>query len=193
MRRLDRNKIQIYITPWRSASSRLKRADVVSLTTDSMGANRDVQLSRTRMSCCVCQRILDRLLVSILRPTGGNRGSERRVGAHMTPSCPRCHTAFVVPRRRTQATATALGGAARAIQAASSAIADAKRSRFAKEAIYPLGVVACAILGGLIGGVAGYSAGPTIGAPLDQALSNNFLCQACGHVFDASRNDSALT
>lgn len=157
------------------------------------GSNRDVQLSRTRMSCCVCQRILDRLLVRILRPTRGNRGSERRVGTHMTPSCPRCHTAFVVPQRRAQATAAALGGVAGAIQGASTAIADAQRNRFAKDTIYPLGVIAGAILGGLLGGAAGRAAGSAIGAPIDQALPDNFFCQACGHVFDANRNSPALT
>ena len=111
----------------------------------------------------------------------------------MTPSCPRCHTAFVVHRRRAQATATALGGVAGAIQGASSAIADAKRSRFAKDTIYPLGVIAGAILGGLLGGAAGCAAGSAIGAPIDQALPDNFLCQACGHVFDANCLGPALT
>ena len=49
-----------------------------------MGANRYVQLSRTRMSCCICHRILAWLLVRVLRPTSGNRDSERWVGTHMT-------------------------------------------------------------------------------------------------------------
>jgi hypothetical protein len=43
----------------------------------------------------------------------------------MTLSCPRCHTAFVVRRRRAQTTATAIGGSARAIQRPSIAITEA--------------------------------------------------------------------
>jgi hypothetical protein len=105
----------------------------------------------------------------------------------MTPSCPRCHTAFVVPRRRAQTTAAAIGGVAGAIQGASSAITDTKGNSD------PLGVIAGAILGGLLGGAAGCVAGSAIGAPIDQALPDNFRCQACGHVFDANRTDPALT
>ena len=44
----------------------------------------------------------------------------------MTIACPRCHTAFVVPRRRAQTTATAIGGVAGAIQGVSSAMTEAK-------------------------------------------------------------------
>ncbi|WP_449426853.1 hypothetical protein [Rhodanobacter umsongensis] len=104
----------------------------------------------------------------------------------MTLSCPRCHTPFVVRRRRAQTTATAIGGVAGAIQGASCAIADTKDSSD------PLCVVAGAILGGLIGGAAGCAAGSVIGAPIDAVLPDSFRCQACGHVFDANRNDPVL-
>lgn len=105
----------------------------------------------------------------------------------MTLSCPRCHTAFVVPRRRAQTTATAIGGVAGAIQGASSAITDTRGSSD------PMGAIAGAILGGLLGGAAGCVAGAAIGAPIDQILPDSFRCQACGYVFDASRTDPALT
>ncbi|OOG47661.1 hypothetical protein [Rhodanobacter sp. C01] len=104
----------------------------------------------------------------------------------MTLSCPRCHTAFVVPRRRAQTTATAIGGVAGAIQGASSAMTEAKGGD-------PMGVIASAIFGGLLGGAAGCAAGAVIGAPIDQVLPDSFRCQACGYVFDASRTDPALT
>jgi len=104
----------------------------------------------------------------------------------MTLSCPRCHTAFVVPRRRAQTTATAIGGVAGAIEGASSAMTEAKCAE-------PMGVIASAILGGLLGGAAGCAAGAAIGAPIDQVLPDCFRCQACGYVFDASRTDPALT
>jgi len=107
----------------------------------------------------------------------------------MTIACPRCHTTFVVPRRRAQTTAAALGGVAGAIQGASSALADTD----AQGHRHPLGVMAGAILGGLLGGAAGCAAGSAIGAPLDQNLSNNMRCQACGHVFEASRVKPPLT
>lgn len=105
----------------------------------------------------------------------------------MTLSCPRCHTAFVVRRRRAQTTATAIGGVAGAIQGASSAITDTKGNND------PLCVVAGAILGGLIGGAAGCAAGSAIGAPIDQVLPDSFRCQACGYLFDTHRTDPALT
>lgn len=105
----------------------------------------------------------------------------------MTLSCPRCHTAFVVRRRRAQTTATAIGGVAGAIQGASSAITEAKSNSD------PVGLIAVAILGGLLGGAAGCAAGAAIGAPIDHALPDNFLCQACGYVFDGHRTDPALT
>lgn len=105
----------------------------------------------------------------------------------MTLSCPRCHTAFVVRRRRAQTAATAIGGVAGAIQGASSVITESKC------ASDPMGVIAGAIFGGLLGGAAGCAAGAAIGAPIDHALPDNFLCQACGYVFDASRTDPALT
>ncbi len=104
----------------------------------------------------------------------------------MTLSCPRCHTAFVVRRRRVQTTATAIDGVAGAIQGASSAITESKGSE-------PMGVIAGAILGGLLGGAAGCAAGAAIGAPIDHALPDNFLCQTCGYVFDGDRTDPALT
>ncbi len=78
----------------------------------------------------------------------------------MTPSCPRCHTAFVVRRRRAQTTATAIGGVAGAIQGASNAIADTKDNSD------PLCVAAGAILGGLLGGATGCAAGSAIGVPV---------------------------
>jgi len=105
----------------------------------------------------------------------------------MNPPCPRCHTAFVAPRRRAQTTAAAIGGVAGAIQGASSAIMDAKGNSD------PLGLIAGAILGGLLSGAAGCVAGSAIGAPIDHALPANFRCQACGHTFDANRTDPALT
>ena len=105
----------------------------------------------------------------------------------MTTPCPQCHTAFVVPRRRAQTTAAAIGGIAGAIQGISNAMTDAKGNHD------PLGAIAGAILGGLLGGAAGCVAGSAIGAPIDQALPDNFRCQACGHVFDANRTDPALT
>lgn len=104
----------------------------------------------------------------------------------MTLSCPRCHTAFVVPRRRPQTTATAIGRVAGAIQEASSAMSEAKGGD-------PMGVIASAILGGLLGGAAGCAGGAAIGAPIDHVLPENFRCQACSYVFDASRTDPALT
>jgi len=107
----------------------------------------------------------------------------------MTIACPRCHTAFVVPRRRAQTTAAALGGVAGAIQGASTAFADTE----ATGSSHPLGVIAGAILGGLLGGAAGCTAGAAIGAPIDQVLPDSFRCQACGYVFDANRGDPALT
>ena len=106
----------------------------------------------------------------------------------MTIACPRCHTAFVVPRRRAQTTAAAIGGVAGAIQGTSSALADTEAT-----GCNPLGVIAGAILRGLIGGAAGCAAGSAIGAPIDQTLPNNFRCQACGHVFDANRVDPSVT
>lgn len=105
----------------------------------------------------------------------------------MTLSCPRCHTAFVVRRRRAQTAATAIGGVAGAIQGASSAITESKCNSD------PMGVIAGAILGGLLGGAAGCAAGAAIGAPIDHALPDNFLCQACGYAFDGDRTDPALT
>ena len=105
----------------------------------------------------------------------------------MTPSCPQCHTAFVVPRRRAQTTAAAIGGVAGAIQGASIAMTDAK------DNCDPLGVIAGVILGGLLGGAAGCVAGSAIGAPIDQALPGSFRCQACGYVFDSDRIDPCLT
>jgi len=107
----------------------------------------------------------------------------------MTLACPRCNTTFVAPRRRAQTTAAAIGGVAGAIQGASTALTETD----AQGSIHPLGVIAGAILGGLLGGAAGCAAGSAIGAPIDQTLPNNFLCQACGHVFDASRVDPSLT
>ncbi len=107
----------------------------------------------------------------------------------MTLACPRCHTAFVVPRRRAQTTVAALGGVAGAIQGASTALAETD----AQGSSHPLRVIAGAILGGLLGGAAGCAAGSAIGAPLDQTLSNNLRCQACGHVFDDIRADPPLT
>ncbi|OOG47691.1 hypothetical protein B0E50_09475 [Rhodanobacter sp. C01] len=106
----------------------------------------------------------------------------------MTTSCPRCHTAFVVPRRRAQTAAAAIGGVAGAIQGASSAMADAKHN-----CDDPLGVIASAILGGLLSGAAGCVAGSAIGAPIDQALPGSFRCQACGYVFNSDRIDPCLT
>lgn len=105
----------------------------------------------------------------------------------MTLSCPRCHTPFVVRRRRAQTAATAIGGVVGAIHGASRAITVAKGHRDA------MGVIAGAILGGLFGGAAGCAAGAAIGAPIDHALPDNFLCQACGYVFDGDRTDPALT
>ena len=105
----------------------------------------------------------------------------------MTLSCPRCHTPFVVRRRRAQTTATAIGGVAGAIQGASNAIADTKGNS------HPLCLVADAILGGLIGGAAGCAAGSVIGAPIDHVLPDNFRCQACGYVFNSDRIDPCLT
>jgi len=107
----------------------------------------------------------------------------------MTIVCPRCHATFVVPRRRAQTTAAALGGVAGAIQGASSALVEAD----AQGPRHPLGVMAGAILGGLLGGAAGCAAGSAIGAPIDQTFCKNFRYQACGYVFDASRTDPALT
>lgn len=104
----------------------------------------------------------------------------------MTLSCPRCHTAFVVPRRRAQTTATAIGGVAAAIQGASSAMTEAKGGE-------PMGVIASAMLGCLLGGAAGCAVGAAIGAPIDHALPNSYRCQACGNVFDDDRTDPALT
>jgi len=104
----------------------------------------------------------------------------------MTLSCPRCHTAFVVPRRHAQTTAIAIGGVSGAIQGASSAMTEAKGGD-------TMGVTASAILGGLLGSAAGCAAGAAIGAPNDQVLPASFRCQACGDVFDSSRTDPALT
>ena len=47
--------------------------------------------------------------------------------------------------------------------------------------------------GGLLGGAASCAAGATIGAPIDRALPDNFLCQACGYAFDGDLTDPALT
>ena len=104
----------------------------------------------------------------------------------MTLSCPRCHTSFVVPRRRAQTTATAIGGVAGAIQGASSAVTEAKGGD-------PMGVIASAILGGLLGSAAGCAAGAAIGGSIDQFLPDHFRCQACGYAFDGDRTDPALT
>lgn len=106
----------------------------------------------------------------------------------MTLSCPRCHTAFVVTRRRAQTTAAALGGVAGAIRGASAAMAKA-----GEGSSHQLGGIAGAILGGLLGGAAGCAAGSAIGAPIDQALPHNFCCQACGHVFDVDQTDPPPT
>jgi len=57
----------------------------------------------------------------------------------------------------------------------------------------PMGVIASAILGGLLSGTAGCAAGAAVGAPIDQVLPDSFRCQACGYVFDAGRTDPALT
>ncbi len=105
----------------------------------------------------------------------------------MTLSCPRCHTPFVVRRRRAQTAAIAIAGVAGAIQGASSAITETKGKSD------PMGVIAGTILGGLLGGAAGCAAGAAIGAPIDHALPDNFLCQACGYAFDGDRMDPALT
>lgn len=105
----------------------------------------------------------------------------------MTLSCPRCHTAFFVRRRRAQTTATAIGGVAGAIQGASSAITESKCNS------EPMGVIAGAILGGFVGGAAGCATGAAIGASTDHALADNFLCRASGYVFDGDRTDPALT
>jgi hypothetical protein len=121
------------------------------------------------MSYSVRYRILDQLSVLQEQPQRWRRGFAEGSSLPITPSCPQCHTAFIVPRRRVQTTATAIGGVAGAIQGASIAIADAKGIS------YPLSVIAGAILGGLLGGAAGCAAGAAIGAPIDQTLPTAFV------------------
>jgi len=140
------------------------------------------------MSSGICHRVPDRLSIGQkqeqqhhLHATGSD--------AHMTLSCPRCHTSFVVPRRRAQTTVAALGGIVGAIRGASTALSGTDR----RGSSQPLGVIAGAILGGLLGGAAGCAAGAAVGTPIDQALPDNFRCEACGHVFDAHRVDPSLT
>jgi hypothetical protein len=56
-----------------------------------------------------------------------------------------------------------------------------------------MGVIATPILAGLASGAAGSAAGAANGTPIDQNLFNSLRCQACGHVFDASRVDPFVT
>lgn len=151
------------------------------------GESRDISLSRTRVSCGVCYRFPDRL--SIGQKQRQQHPHATRRGAHMTIACPRCNTAFLVPRRRAQTMAAALGGVAGAIRGVSTVLADTE----AHASRHPLGIMAGAILGALLGGAAGCAAGSAIGAPIDQTLSNNLRCQVCSHVVDANRVDPSLT
>lgn len=154
----------------------------------SHGESRDIPLSRIRKSCGVCHRVPDRFSGRQEQARWQRWRPEARRGTRMTLSCPRCHTAFVVTRRRAQTAAAALGGVAGAIRGASTAVAKA-----GEGPSHPLGIITGAILGGLLGGAAGCTAGSAIGAPIDLALPRNFSCQACGHIFDVDQTDPPRT
>jgi len=126
-----------------------------------MEISRDFPLSRTRMSGGVCHRVFDRLSIGQKQRQQQRRFRTAGRGARTTIACSRCHTAFVVPRRRAHATAAAIGAVAGAIQGASTALAETDAQGCSS---HPLGVIAGAILGGLLGGAAGGVARSAIGA-----------------------------
>jgi hypothetical protein len=108
-------------------------------------------------------------------------------------SCPRCQSGCVVPSRRAQVIAVAIGGLAGAIQGIAIALAETEKEGAETDPLHPLGVLAGAILGGLLGSAAGGAAGAAVGISIDQTLPGRCRCQTCGHVFALARPDTVRT